>query len=300
MKLHWDAFNYRAGPELKGLGKRIRFLVLALGSVEIDPEENKSRQARESEESFAAFVEQVRPGLLEPCGVFETADGHKLSFGYRRMRAMLLLHGPQHQELFVIVPPGWTPGQANLLENLGRLQPAPWETARALHHEHDERGTSIEMLMKICARSESHVRNMISCSRNLVPEVWAAFKRAGREAPVELAIFVAAREPHQQLACWNYVVQGGSLEELRHLTREGRDPTQAVKTPATPTRKVKVRDLKFQRVWLRNFLQDMPDRDRELYWKGYARALEEVLGKAPLTKQPTNGGELPSPEELGG
>jgi ParB-like chromosome segregation protein Spo0J len=203
-----------------------------------------ARQRPEPPERWAAFVESIRVlGVLHPPGIgnWATGDRHPLVFGFRRVRALLQLYGPEHVELFSCIATTADALMVQTAENVGRSDLAPWELADRLS-DLVTAGRDLAQLAGAIGMSSSHAANLVRMRRNLHPDLWRLWTQEA--APLERFRALAALPSTHQLAAWQDWIEEPTGQQRRSTRRhaqalladvndlEGREGSTAYSTGA--------------------------------------------------------------------
>jgi len=206
---------------------------LPLSSVTVDPSTN-CRLATESDAAWSEFRESIRrDGLLSPCGVKRVGKRYELVFGFRRMRALTEIHGPDSpvEYPFTVVDGD----AANVIENFRRLDLAHFERA-VLFERLLSQGVSKQDMADRSGVTVGYIENYIRCRRNLAKSVWDRFVE---QAPVPLTLFfklAAIRSKGEQVEQYNaFVEEKEAKKAAAKKAKEAAKPQPGDGNEPTPT-----------------------------------------------------------------
>lgn len=159
-------------------------------------------------------------GLIHLCRVRRLSDGrYMLTVGFRRMRALKLIHEPDDIVAFTVQRSAgdedqdeWTASCDNLRENLNRRNLRPFELANKLHRMLEaapERSTAD--LAKAVGMSKGYVSQLLSIRRRAAPELWEIFMRAkgphyGSGITFQDVVHIVRLPKDEQLQAWQKLV----------------------------------------------------------------------------------------------
>jgi ParB family chromosome partitioning protein len=182
-----------------GRGQRTVLTVVALASVEPNPEQPRRYFAEDKLAELAASI--LERGLLQPIVVRRRAEGgYHLLAGERRFRAARLAG---LDRLPAVVRDGGDALEIALIENLQREDLAPLEEAEALAALVDRHGYSHREIADLLGKSRPYVSNTLALTR--LPEpVKADLYREGRTFSREVLMGIARQADHEAaVALWN-------------------------------------------------------------------------------------------------
>lgn len=180
-------------------------IILALSDVIVNEAEN-CRQRPENPERWRGFVAGIQnDGLRQPPGVQLRSDGYHLVFGYRRMCALLEIHGKTSTlaHPFMLVRGGKAEARiANGVENLSRNDLAPFEIATLLVDlKRNLKIPSTELAAKM-GITDRYVDTLIRLREKLHSTVWAKFVEYGEKPPIAVFIKIVSLPQLEQPAAW--------------------------------------------------------------------------------------------------
>ena len=182
-----------------GRGQRTVLTVVALASVEPNPEQPRRYFAEDKLAELAASI--LERGLLQPIVVRRRAEGgYQLLAGERRFRAARLAG---LDRLPAVVRDGGDALEIALIENLQREDLGPLEEAEALAALVDRHGYSHREIADLLGKSRPYVSNTLALTR--LPEpVKADLYREGRTFSREVLMGIARQADHEAaVALWN-------------------------------------------------------------------------------------------------
>lgn len=175
--------------------------------VEIDPRRirldawnARGEDAREPDEGLLLSIREL--GILEPPGVMLLEDEIACVYGFRRVRAAVLLG---LETIAVVAVPYHERKLCNLAENLHRRNLRTWEVAEALDELSSELELSPADLAIRVGLSENYVKNLLRMRRKLAPAVWAQVRTWGvsERLSVEFLIEICALSWDEQIERYN-------------------------------------------------------------------------------------------------
>lgn len=184
-----------------GRGQRTVLTVVALASVEPNPEQPRRYFAEDKLAELAASI--LERGLLQPIVVRRRAEGgYQLLAGERRFRAARLAG---LDRLPAVVRDGGDALEIALIENLQREDLGPLEEAEALAALVDRHGYSHREIADLLGKSRPYVSNTLALTR--LPEpVKADLYREGRTFSREVLMGIARQaDPQAAVTLWNRI-----------------------------------------------------------------------------------------------